>query len=149
MNVCLRPGLPSPAQDRNIVKPEETKIALPPTQIKVTIAQTIHAILTEAPKFTTAKRSQMVRHNLQVLQHQCSQAGKTFIFIEEAITCDRFDLGGCSAAQATLFRGPDPSASVAICVTDAGSLLHRNGSRWQIYENAGDVAPETKSSSLA
>ena len=54
---------------------------------------------------------------------------------------DEYELGGSHQQKATLFRGPSEDASVAICVTSQGSLLHRNGSLWQIYYNAGDINP--------
>jgi hypothetical protein len=71
-----------------------------------------------------------------------------FIVCELRIACDQYDLGGSKHHQATLFRGPSEDASVAICVTEQGSLLHRNDSDWKIYCNAGDVNP-TKAKSVA
>ncbi|MEL6384465.1 MAG: hypothetical protein AAFQ89_18815 [Cyanobacteria bacterium J06626_18] len=61
--------------------------------------------------------------------------------MQESITCDEYDLGGSFKDKAILFRGPSEDASVAICLTDKGSLLHRNGSLWRLYGNAGDVNP--------
>jgi hypothetical protein len=62
--------------------------------------------------------------------------------IEEKITCDQYELGGRRQDSAILFRGPNKEATVAICVTAKGSLLHRNDYPWTIYRNAGDVDPQ-------
>lgn len=84
---------------------------------------------------------QVIKSRLSEIQADCRAIGKTFIVVEEAITCDQYDLGGLSHETATLLRGPSRDASVAICVTDRGSLLHRNGVYWKIYRDAGDVSP--------
>ena len=83
-----------------------------------------------------------IREQLTTMQIYCKTVEKTFIFVEERITCNQYGLGGNHADMATLFRGPNEDASVAICVTDKGSLLHRNGCPWKIYKDAGDVHPE-------
>ncbi|MUG93134.1 PAS domain-containing protein [Scytonema sp. UIC 10036] len=75
-----------------------------------------------------------IRSRLFAIQKYCKSVGKTFIVLEERITCDQFELGGSREEPATLFRGPNENASVAICVTDRGSLLYRNDSPWQIYK---------------
>ncbi|MGB3574210.1 MAG: hypothetical protein WA783_06175 [Phormidesmis sp.] len=105
----------------------------------------LHQLLQETLIAAQAKpvedRRWFVRESLKYIQFYCKKAGKTFVFYELAITCDQYDLGGRSHQSATLFRGPNEDASVAICVTQAGSLLRHNDSRWQMYCGAGDVAP--------
>ncbi len=80
-----------------------------------------------------------IRQHLITIQAYCKSIGKSFIFVEEAIACDEYDLQGAPDDSAILFRGPDEQASVAICVTCKGSLTHRNESAWAIYSNAGDI----------
>ena len=115
-------------------------------QIKADIKQNIRRLLQEtliiAQEREISERRQFVRESLDYVQTYCKQADKTFIVCEEAITCEQFDLGGSTDDQATLFRGPSEAASVAICVTEKGSLLHRNDSEWRIYCDAGDVNPK-------
>lgn len=82
-----------------------------------------------------------IRERLLAIQRDCQSVQKTFIFVEERILCNQYDLGGYAGDTATLFRGPNEDASVAICLTDRGSLLHRNGCPWQVYRNAGDINP--------
>ncbi|NJP12034.1 MAG: hypothetical protein HC866_23285 [Leptolyngbyaceae cyanobacterium RU_5_1] len=82
-----------------------------------------------------------IKDRLLAIQSYCKTVGKTFIVVEEEITCDQYELGGCNQDVAILFRGPNEDASVAICVTAQGSLLHRNGYPWKVYRNAGDVDP--------
>lgn len=82
-----------------------------------------------------------VRKGLLATQEYCESVGKGFLFFEEFITCDQYDLGGTSEDRAILFRGPSEDASVAICVTLKGSLAHRNDSPWRIYKNVGDISP--------
>ena len=83
-----------------------------------------------------------IRERLTAIQIYCKAVEKTFIFVEQRITCNQYDLGGNHQARATLFRGPNEDASVAICITDQGSLLHRNGCPWEVYRDAGDINPE-------
>ena len=83
-----------------------------------------------------------IRKRLTAIQRYCRANGKTFIFIEQRITCDEFDLMGDRKEKATLFRGPSEDASVAICITDKGSLLHRNDFPWRIYRDKGDINSE-------
>lgn len=80
-----------------------------------------------------------VRSQLIAIQNYCDRQQKKFIFIEEIITCNQHELGGSDRQIATLFRGPSADASVAICITEAGSLLYRNSCPWIVYRNAGDI----------
>ena len=82
-----------------------------------------------------------IRKQLTAIQLYCRLNEKTFIFVEQRITCNQYGLGGDRQERATLFRGPNDDASVAICVTDKGSLLHRNSCPWKVYKNAGDIDP--------
>ncbi|GEM_PF-1674242 len=82
-----------------------------------------------------------IETSLLAIQIYCKTVQKTFIVIEEKITCDQYELGGCREDSAILFRGPNKEATVAICVTAKGSLLHRNDDPWMIYRNVGDVDP--------
>lgn len=83
-----------------------------------------------------------IRTRLVGIQLYCQLNEKTFIVVEESIRCNQYDLGGDSQDAATLFRGPSQDASVAVCVTDKGSLLHRNGKLWKVYRSAGDIGSE-------
>jgi len=109
------------------------------------LRQLLQETLIAAEEKPAEDRRWFVRESLKYIQVYCKKAGKTFVFCELAITCDQYDLGGRSHQRATLFRSPNEDASVAICVTQAGSLLHRNDSQWRIYSSAGDVAPVEKS----
>lgn len=109
--------------------------------VKQTIRRLLQETLTIAEKLPVAKRRTFIRQGLNNIQDYCATFDKTFIVHELTITCDHYDLGGCQYHAATLFRGPNEDASVAICVTDQGSLLHRNDSPWQVYCDAGDVNP--------
>lgn len=84
---------------------------------------------------------QEVKTRLILIQDYCHRVGKTFIFVEEVISCQQYELGGSDWDKAVLFRGPSEDASVAICVTQQGSLLHRNSSPWMVYRNMGDINP--------
>ncbi|MEM6521807.1 MAG: hypothetical protein AAF892_13385 [Cyanobacteria bacterium P01_D01_bin.71] len=84
-----------------------------------------------------------IRQQLAQIQRYCASVDKAFIFVEQRISCQQFDLGGQDDAAATLFRGPNEDASVAICITDQGSLLHRSDSPWRVYRDNGDIAPVT------
>lgn len=104
-----------------------------------TLSQRIHAALQFAKNLPPQDCVAEIRISLAAIQAYCETIRKIFVVVEERITCDQHDLGGSSHHQATLFRGPCKDASVAICITDRGSLLYRNGSEWQIYRNAGDL----------
>ncbi|PSB28387.1 hypothetical protein C7B82_13660 [Stenomitos frigidus ULC18] len=82
-----------------------------------------------------------IETSLLAIQAYCRTVQKTFIVVEEKVTCDQYELGGRQEDSAILFRGPNREATVAICVTAKGSLLHRNDYPWTIYRNAGDVNP--------
>jgi hypothetical protein len=110
-------------------------------QIKQEIQQRIHETLQSARGLPSNDCLSEVRSKLLAVQLYCKSVGKTFIFIEECITCDQYDLGGHHGDKATLFRGPNEAASVAICVTNEGSLLHRNDCPWRIYRHMRDVNP--------
>ncbi|MGD1854388.1 MAG: hypothetical protein ACFB2W_09065 [Leptolyngbyaceae cyanobacterium] len=109
--------------------------------VKQTIRRLLKETLTVAQKLPVAKRRQFIRQSLDNIHDYCATFEKTFIVCELIVTCDQYDLGGCQHHSATLFRGPNEDASVAICVTEQGSLLHRNDSPWTIYCDAGDVKP--------
>ena len=112
------------------------------TPVKQELRRRISNMLTIAQVLPPAQARRHIREQLIMMRGYCNSVNKTFIFTEQLITCEQFDLGG-SADMATLFRGPNEDASVAICITAKGSLLYRNNSPWQVYRNAGDVAPAT------
>lgn len=112
-----------------------------PDTIKTEIRQQILDMLLVAQAQFSDEAVQTIRERLAAIQLFCQSVGKTFIVVEEAIACNQFDLGGHSWHTATLFRGPKPDASVAICMTQNGSLLYRNSSPWSIYRDAGDIDP--------
>jgi len=124
-----------------------SKIAIDPltqyrrSQVKQEIGQKIYTALQSAKDLPLDQCLGEITARLLAIQKYCEFLGKTFIVIEEHTTCNNYELGGCVQDQAILFRGPSEDASVAICVTDKGSLLHRNSSSWQVYRNAGDVCP--------
>ena len=109
--------------------------------VKQTIRRLLQETLAVAQKLPVAKRRTFVRQSLENIQDYCATFEKTFIVREITINCDQYELGGSQYHYATLFRGPSEDASVAICITEQGSLLHRNDSPWIIYCNAGDVNP--------
>ena len=109
--------------------------------IKQELRCRIQQILQTAKRLPPDRGCHEIRIQLGEIQAYCQHIGKTFIFIEERITCDQRDLGGGCENSATLFRGPKEDASVAICMTDQGSLLYRNSSSWQIYRDGGDTHP--------
>ena len=109
--------------------------------VKQTVRRLLQETLTVAQKLPVAKRQRFIRQGLENIQDYCATFEKTFIFVELQTTCDRYNLGGSKHHRATLFRGPSKSASVASCVSEQGALLYRNDSSWQIYCNAGDIAP--------
>lgn len=104
-----------------------------------TLSERIHAALQFAKNLPPEECLAAIKISLAAIQAYCRTIEKPFVVIEERITCDQHDLGGNSHHQATLFRGPCKDASVAICVTDRGSLLYRSSNEWQIYRNAGDI----------
>jgi len=117
-------------------------------QIKQEIRQRIQEILQSVRDLPSNDYLNEVRNKLLAVQLYCRSVGKTFIFVEERITCDQYDLGGYYGDQATLFRGPSEAASVAICVTNKGSLLHRNDCPWKIHTHMGDINPVEHLSSV-
>ena len=124
--------LPSPQTQLDFLPPA------PPTQ---RLQQKIQTTLQMAQGLPAEACLHIVKVRLLAIQADCRAIAKTFIFVEENITCDQYNLGGCAQHQATLFRGPSEDASVAICITARGSLLHRDGKAWQVYHNAGDIHP--------
>jgi hypothetical protein len=111
------------------------------SQVKQEVGRRIHTALQSAKDLPPDQCLGEIASQLLAIQKYCELLGKTFVVIEEQITCNSYELGGCAQDQAILFRGPSEDASVAICVTHQGSLLHRNSSSWQIYRNVGDVCP--------
>ena len=109
--------------------------------VKQKLCRLIDETLHIAQRLPAAQRRQTIRQRLEMIQSYCASVEKTFIFFELSITCDQYDLGGSVHNSATLFRGPNEDASVAICITEQGSLLHRNESAWRFYCHAEDVNP--------
>lgn len=109
------------------------------SQHKQALRHKIQAALWAAQDLPVEACLSEIRSHLLAIQKYCDRKQKKFIFVEETIACNQFDLGGSNRNTATLFRGPSQDASVAICVTRRGSLLHRNDSPWIAYKNAGDV----------
>jgi hypothetical protein len=110
-------------------------------QIKQTLRQQIGATLHSAQNLPPTERLPAIKTRLAAIQADCQAIAHTFIVVEVHITCDQYGLNGRMQDTATLFRGPSEDASVAICVTAQGSLLHRNGGAWVVYRNTGDVYP--------
>ena len=110
------------------------------SHLKHELRQRIATALQVAQALTAPECLQEIKTRLLAIQAYCQTMNKPFIFVEERITCDQYDLGCNKPHAATLFRGPSEDASVAICVTDQGSLLYRNSSLWQVYKNGGDIA---------
>jgi hypothetical protein len=110
-------------------------------RIKQQLGQQIYAALQIAKDLSPEECLKEIKERLLEIQTNCEAIHKVFIVVEEEITCSDYDLGGDRQNLATLFRGPSKDASVAICVTQQGSLLHRNGDSWNIYRNVGDVNP--------
>ncbi len=109
------------------------------SRVKQVVGQKIYAALLSAQKLPPSDCLQEIKNRLLILQIECQTIGKSFIVVEERVTCSQHGLKGYDRDKATLFRGPSETASVAICVTDKGSLLHRNGDCWRVYKNVGDV----------
>ncbi|MCL6433564.1 MAG: hypothetical protein K6T90_04990 [Leptolyngbyaceae cyanobacterium HOT.MB2.61] len=118
------------------------------SQIKQELRQKIYTALQSAKNLPPEDCLKEIETRLLAIQSDCRALKKTFIVVEEKITCDQYELGGSNQDTAILFRGPAEDASVAICVTAKGSLLHRNGYPWTVYRNAGDVDPIEYSSPL-
>ena len=110
--------------------------------IKQQLRYRLQAALHSAKRLPPIKCRNEIRKQLTDIQMYCKTHDKTFIFVEQRITCNQYGLGGDRQEKATLFRGPNEDASVAICVTDKGSLLHRNSHPWKIYRDAEDTNPE-------
>ena len=108
-------------------------------KIRQNLRNKIQAMLEIAKDLPPQQCVSMIRRNLADIQTYCAIFGKTFIVVEEDITCEQYDLEASPYDKALLFRGPDERATVAICVTEKGSLLHRNDSAWTVYRNAGDI----------
>lgn len=108
-------------------------------QIKQELRRRIVEALQTAKELPPDECLNQIKISLAAIQRYCKTVGKFFVVVEERITCGQHDLGGCHEHSATLFRGPDANASVAICVTDQGSLAYRNSSPWIIYRNQGDI----------
>ncbi|MBW4693659.1 MAG: hypothetical protein KME27_18090 [Lyngbya sp. HA4199-MV5] len=111
------------------------------SRIRQALQQKIQAALQTAKDLPPQDCLKEIERSLVAIQRYCKRLQKTFIVVEEEITCDQYELGGSKQDTATLFRGPNQEATVAICVTAKGSLLHRNGYPWTIYRNVGDVDP--------
>jgi hypothetical protein len=127
-----------------VLKSREPVSALDPSlQIKQELRQQITTTLQYAKQLPPDACLDEVRTRLLAIQAYCETRQKTFIVVEQSIACDEYQLGGNHHDQAVLFRGPNEDASVAICVTAKGSLLHRNGHLWQIYRHVGDVNPKS------
>jgi hypothetical protein len=119
---------------------EQTTLPIDNRQrVKQALGQKIYAALLFAQTLPPDDCVQEIRTRLLAIQIECRAIGKSFIVVEERITCSQHGLKGRDHTKATLFRGPSETASVAICVTDQGSLLHRKGDCWQVYKNVGDV----------
>jgi hypothetical protein len=108
-------------------------------QIKQELRQRIAETLQTTTELPPEERLSNIKTRLFALQAYCETVAKVFVVVEERITCDQYQLGGYCDDAATLFRGPDINASVAICVTDQGSLAYRNSTPWIIYRNQGDI----------
>ena len=99
----------------------------------------IHAVLQQAIELPLPTCRDHIRAELLALKAFCERWGKLFVVIEEQISCAQHDLGGKDEQIATLFRGPDQKASVAICITDQGSRAYRNVALWCVHRNKGDI----------
>lgn len=114
--------------------------------VKQELRRQLQVLLRSVKGQHRSKRRRIIRTGLSKIQRYCHSINKTFIFCELEITCADYNLGGSPDNKATLFRGPNEDASVAICITEKGSLLHRNDGPWTIYHNAGDVLLGVESS---
>lgn len=118
-------------------------------EVKKELRRLLKDTLVTAQQQPATQRCQTVRQRLNYIQNYCKDRNKTFIVCEIEVTCAQYGLGGSRQHTATLFRGPSEDASVAICVTQQGSLLHRNDSPWKIYCDAGDVYPTEVQTTMA
>jgi len=109
--------------------------------VKQELRRRIYAALQIAKDLPPVECLKEIEARLLAIQAYCKAVERSFIMVKVKITCDQYGLGGCHYDTATLFRGPSEDASVAICVTAKGSLLHRNGWDWKAYQNMGDVDP--------
>ncbi|MEC4817473.1 MAG: hypothetical protein SAK29_30015 [Scytonema sp. PMC 1069.18] len=108
-------------------------------EIKQELRQRIQETLECVKDLSAEDGRNEIRNRLFAIQEYCKTVGKTFLFFEQRINCEQFGLEGSQEDFAILFRGPSEDASVAICITDKGSLLYRNDSPWRIYKNFRDV----------
>lgn len=109
-------------------------------EIRLRISETLQAARNLPPE----ERVDEIRFRLFAMQNYCRTVEKTFVVVEQQITCDQFDLDGCADKRAILFQGSSEDVSVAICVTYKGSLLHRtpllqNSCPWKLDKNEGDI----------
>jgi hypothetical protein len=111
------------------------------SQIRQELSRRIQLTLQISQNLSADACLQQIRGSLWAIQSYCKTIHKAFIVVEMQIHCDQYNIGGRKQDAATLFRGPNEDASVAICVTSKGSLLYRNGDRWKVYRNMGDVNP--------
>ncbi len=111
-------------------------------EIKQELRRRLNQALYSAKPLPPVQCRDEIRSRLTDIRKFCKANDKTFIFVEQRITFNQFGLGGNRRERATIFRGHNDEASVDICVTDRGSLLHRNECPWEIYKDAGDVNPE-------
>lgn len=111
--------------------------------IKQELRRRIYETLEVASDLAAGDRLDEIKFRLFAIQTYCKTVEKTFIVVEQSIACDQFELGGSPNDTAILFRGPNEDASVAICVTHKGSILHRNDCSWTVYKNEGDINPAT------
>lgn len=129
-----------PDQSQSFANTKNALIPDPRSQVRQELGQRIHTALQSAKDLPAQDCLREIKTRLLAIQVYCGTIAKTFIVVEQRVTCDQYGLGGDKHDAATLFRGPNDDASVAICVTDRGSLLHRSSNSWQVYRNAGDVA---------
>lgn len=105
------------------------------------LQQKIQAALQVAKNLPPDACLKEIENRLLAIQAYCKTVKKTFIVVEEKITCDQYELGVCKQDTAILFREPIQESIVAICVTAKGSLLHCHDYPWMVYRNVGDVDP--------
>jgi len=112
------------------------------------LQQNIQAALQVAKALPIDECLMEIEKRLLAIQAYCKTIKKTFIVVEEKITCEQYELGGSSQESAVLFRGLSQEMTVAICITAQGSLLHYNGYDWIGYRNVGDVYPGDHSTKM-
>ncbi len=123
------------------VRKSATNLQEQRSQIKQELRQKIDVALQSAKVLSPDVCLKEIRNKLSMIQNEYTTIEESFIVVEQRITCDQYGLGGSRCNTATLFQEPGEDASVTICVTDKGSLLHRNGEFWKMYRNLGDVYP--------